>query len=258
MLGERARCLAVVAGALQRRAPKLDDPLEIVPRAHRGIVGAYDGAVDAERFLTQLPALFDDFPLSEHPRDRRFAPIVEQIDNLTSENVLALLNLAAGCLDPGEAYVEIGIFHGASLIAAMLGNAGSDVVGIDGFEFRDATLEGLQRNLAAFGLPVPVIHVGDVFELVPSGVLDGTTIGVWYYDALHTYEAQLEGLRIAEPWFAPGALVIVDDTDWEDVERALEDYLREQPRARHLLTIEGKSRGAPQWWEGMQVLAWET
>lgn len=213
--------------------------------------------MDAERFLVELPALFDDFPRSRHPRDRRLSPIVEQIDNLTSENVLALLNLAAACLGSGEAYVEVGVFHGASLIAAMLGNDDHEFVAIEGFEFRDATLDGVHSNFDAFGLEAPTIHVGDVFELVDGGVLDGTTIGVWYYDALHTYEAQLEGLRVAEPYLAPDALVIVDDTDWDDVDRALADYVAAQPRARRLLTIDGKSRGAPHWWEGMQVLRWE-
>ena len=51
--------------------------------------------------------------------------------------------------------------------------------------------------------------------------------------------------------------MIVDDTDWDDVERALDAYLGEQPRARRVLTIEGSTRGAPQWWEGMQVLVWD-
>jgi len=35
------------------------------------------------------------------------------------------------------------------------------------------------------------------------------------------------------------------------------DYLAGQPRARRILTIDGKDRGFPQWWEGMQVLVWE-
>ena len=68
---------------------------------------------------------------------------------------------------------------------------------------------------------------------------------------------QLEGLRVAEPLLAPGALLIVDDTDWDAVERAIDDYLAEQPRARRILTIDGKERGSPQWWEGMQGLVWE-
>jgi predicted O-methyltransferase YrrM len=213
--------------------------------------------MDSERFLGELVRLFDDFPRSEHPRDRRFARIADEIENLAKENNFALLNLAASCLDEREAYVEVGVFHGASLIAAMLGNEDRRFVGIDSFEFRDATLEGVERNLEAFGLPRPELLVGDVFELVPAGVLENVRAGVWYYDALHTYEAQLEGLRVAEALLAPGALLIVDDTDWEQVERAMDDYLAEQPRARRILTIDGKDRGFPHWWEGMQVLVWD-
>ena len=213
--------------------------------------------MNAERFLEELPRLFEDFPASELPIDRRFAPIAEEIENLACENNLALLNLAAACLEGDEAYVEIGVFHGASLIAAMLGNEGKRFVGIDSFAFRDASLDRVHANLARFDLVPPEIVVGDAFELVPSGALADTSIGVWYYDASHSYEAQLEGLRIAEPLLVSGALVIVDDTDWDDVARAMDDYIVEQPRARRLLTVDGTSRGSPQWWEGMQVLVWD-
>jgi predicted O-methyltransferase YrrM len=213
--------------------------------------------MDSERFLRELPALFEDFPRSEHPLDRRFAPAADEVENLAKENNLALLNHAASCLEGDEAYVEVGVYHGASLIAAMLGNEDRRFIGIDGFTFRDASLEKVEANLAHFGLRRPELVVGDVFELVPGGALDGTPVGVWYYDAAHSYEAQLEGLRIAEPHLVPGALMIVDDTDWEQVDRAMDDYLIAQPRARRLLTLDGKDRGAPQWWEGMQVLVWD-
>ena len=213
--------------------------------------------MNADRFLEELPKLFDDFPSSEHPSDRRFAPIAEEVENLARENNLALLNLAASCLGPEESYVEVGVFHGASLIAAMLGNEDKRFVGIDSFGFRGATLEKVEANLARFGLTPPTILVGDAFELVPGGALGDTAIGVWYYDASHSYEAQLEGLRIAEPLLVPGALLVVDDTDWDDVARAMDDYVASQPRARRILTLDGKDRGSPQWWEGMQVLVWD-
>ena len=213
--------------------------------------------MDADRFLAELPLLFDDYPRSEHPIDRRFAPIADEIENLARENNLALINLAARCLEGEEAYVEVGVFHGASLIAAMLGNEEKRIAGIDSFAFRDATLEKVHANLERYGLAPPELIVGDAFELVPGGALGDLAIGVWYYDADHSYEAQVEGLRIAEPLLVPGALVIVDDTDWDDVARAMDDYLAQQPRARRVLTIDGKSRGAPQWWEGMQVLVWD-
>ena len=124
-----------------------------------------------------------------------------------------------------EAYVEVGVYHGASLIAALLGNEDARVIGIDSFGFRDGSLEKVEQNLERFGVSRPEILVGDAFELVPSGALDGTPVGVWYYDAAHDYDSQVEGLRIAEPLLAPGALMIVDDTDWEQVARAMDDYL---------------------------------
>jgi predicted O-methyltransferase YrrM len=213
--------------------------------------------LDPDRFLRELPALFEDFPRSEHPLDRRFAPIVEQVENLTKENVLALLNLAAACLGPDEAYVEVGVLYGASLIATMLGNEEHRIIGIDDFSLREGSVEKVEENLGRFGLPRPELLVGDVFALVPGGALEGTPVGVWYYDADHSYEAQVEGLRIVEPLLVPGALMIVDDTDWKDVDRAMDDYLAAQPRARRILALDGKERGAPHWWEGMQVLAWE-
>jgi predicted O-methyltransferase YrrM len=213
--------------------------------------------VNPNRFLRELPGLFEDFPRSELPLDRRFAPVVEQVENLTSENVLALLNLAASCLEPDEAYVEVGVLYGASLIAAMLGNEEKRIVGIDNFGMWEGSAEKVEENLTRFGLPSPELLVGDVFELVPGGALDGARIGVWYYDAAHAYESQIDGLRIAEPLLVPGALVIVDDTDWTDVGRAMDDYLAAQPRAHRALTLDGKERGVPQWWEGMQVLVWD-
>ena len=49
---------------------------------------------------------------------------------------------------------------------------------------------------------------------------------------------------------------MVDDSDWERVDRAIADYLKAQPRARELVRVDGKDRGHPEWWEGVSVLAW--
>jgi predicted O-methyltransferase YrrM len=214
--------------------------------------------VDAERFLRELPSLFDDFPRSAEPRDPRFREILDTVENLASANTLALVHHAASLLGPGESYVEVGTFHGASLVAALLDHDELDAVAIDSFVLSGTSRESVEASLNQFGLGArATILVGDVFELVPSGALDGRKVGVWYYDAAHDYDSQVRGLRIVEPYLVPGALLIVDDTDWDRVERALDDYLAEQPLARRLLTLEGKDRGSPQWWEGMQVLTWE-
>ena len=57
-----------------------------------------------------------------------------------------------------------------------------------------------------------------------------------------------------EQHLVDGALVIVDDTDWPQVARAIDDYLAEQPRAQRVLSLPGNDKGSPQWWEGVEVL----
>jgi len=212
--------------------------------------------VDVQRFLDELPKLFDGFPEAEHPRDRRLACVLEEVKGLACENNLALLNLAASLLPDGESYVEIGTFRGTSLISAMLGNEGREFVAIDDFSFRDGTRERLEANLERFGLTAPAILEGDAFELVRGGALEGRRAGVYYYDNGHEYEQQLEALRMIEPYLAERALVIVDDSDWDDVSRATRVWLEEQPRAELLLDIAGEDRGNPAWWQGMWAIGW--
>jgi predicted O-methyltransferase YrrM len=214
--------------------------------------------VDVERFLETLPELWDDFPRSEQPRDGRFAEVLETVRGLARPNNLALLNHAVRHLGAGEAYAEAGTFHGTSLIGVMLGNEGREFVAIDDFSLGDGTREELDANLRRFGLEgVPTVLEGDVFDLLRDGALAGRRVGVWYYDAAHGYEQTLNGLRLVEPHLAPRSLLIVDDTDWDRVAAATRDYVAAQPRARVLLELPGKDRGASHWWEGVQVLAWE-
>lgn len=222
--------------------------------------------MDTARFAAELPLLFEDFPRSERPRGRRFDDVIAAVPNLAMENNLALVNLAVSLLGPGESYVEAGTYMGASLIAAARGNDGVDLVAIDNFSFGAFTVAGrslpaanrsaLEENLERFGVSEATIIEGDALEVLRSSALARRSVGLFYYDACHDYDAQLEALCLIEPFLADQALVIVDDTDWDRVGDAIRDYLAAQPRARLLVEIAGSSHGQPQWWEGMKVLTW--
>jgi predicted O-methyltransferase YrrM len=215
--------------------------------------------VYVERFAEELPALFGDFPRSPSPRVRRFDHVLSELGGLGRENNRALLNLAASLLEPGEAYVEVGVYKGASLICAMLGNEGSESIGVDNFSMGNGNRAELEANLERFGLAGrATILEGDAFDILSQGRLEGRRVGVYYYDAEHQYESQLQGLRLIEPYLAERALLIIDDTDWHHVAIAIRDYLATQPRARPLLEIGGREHGSPHWWEGVTILSWQT
>jgi hypothetical protein len=211
--------------------------------------------MDATSFLDALHGAFDDFPHDTAPRDPLFARILDDVGGLAKPNNLALIAAATSVLPAGESYVEAGSFKGASLIAASRGKRG-DFVGIDDFSMGDHGRATLDANLAAFDCEAEVLE-GDVFEVLRSGRLEGRRVGIYYYDAAHGYEEHVQGLRLVEPYLAGKALLIVDDTDWEQVERAVDDYLAAQPKAREVLRVDGKDRGTPHWWEGMRALAWQ-
>ena len=220
--------------------------------------------MDTSRFAAELPGLFDDYPNSARPRERHFADLVNGIPNLATENTLAVIGLAASLLGPGESYVEAGAYMGASLIAASRGGAG-DLVAIDHFDFGPLTVAGrdlpaanraqLEANLERFGVSATILE-GDTLEVLRGGALDGRTVGVFYYDACHEYEPQLEALRLAEPYLAAEALVVVDDSDWDEVRSAIDDYVAGQPRATLVVDVAGAGGNQDWWWDGMAVLAW--
>ncbi len=212
--------------------------------------------MEPDAFLERLPQYFEDYPRSELPRDAVFREILDDVGGLARANNLALLNAAVSVLPAGEWYVEVGSYKGASLVGALVEND-APAVAVDAFTFRDATREELELALARYGLGGRVVVLeGDAYDLLAAGALEDRRVGVYYWDAAHERAAVTAGLRAVEPWLAPGALLIVDDSDWERVASGVDDYLATQPRARRILTVEGSSRGAPHWWEGMQVLAW--
>ncbi len=210
--------------------------------------------MDCERFMAELPGLFDDFPISERPNGRRFDDIIATVPNLSTENTLALLNTAARMLGGGESYVEVGSYAGASLIGAMRENDGKEFVAIDRFEW--ASRGRLQANLKRFGSKGATIISGDAFEVLESSSPGRGQIGVLFWDADHTHEGQLRGLRSIERHLAPEALLICDNADQAGVKGAIDEWLGEQPRARLVLELGGRKRGQPWWHDGIRVMRW--
>ncbi len=222
--------------------------------------------MDVDGFLAALPRLFDDFPKSEHPAGRRFDDIIATVPNLSTENNLALLNLAASLLPSAEAYVEVGSFLGASLIGAMRGNEDKDFVAIDRFESTTqpfsssgslVSRKAFDANLNRFGVTGATVIEGDAFEVLESAQLDRVTVGVFFWDADHTHEGQLRGLRDIQPRLAPSAVLIIDNADRPSVMAAVDEWLLEQPRAQLALELAGGTRGQPWWHDGIRILRWE-
>ena len=149
------------AEGVARRGPAAHDR-EPRPHARPRLTGAWTSTASCANCRGCSPT-------SPAPRRRstgRLQPLCEGVEGLSEENNLALLALAAGCLDGGECYVEAGSYRGRSLIAAALGGAEA-AIGIDNFSFDDSDPAGLVANVERFGVGdrVRVIH-GDTVAVL--------------------------------------------------------------------------------------------
>jgi predicted O-methyltransferase YrrM len=217
--------------------------------------------MDLEAFQAGLAGLFGGDLRADHPVDRRFAAVLADVPGMATENKLALLNLAAAHLEPGEAYLEVGSFKGLSLIGAMLGNAGRRFYAIENFlEFNPdgrARAE-LEANLARWVLPDRArLLEGDCFDLLRRGAALGEPVGVYFYDGAHGRLPHYLALGVAEPWLADRALVVIDDASWPIVARATDRYVAAHPGYRLLFDLAAEHEEDPRWWNGVRVYAFE-
>ncbi len=218
--------------------------------------------MDISTFQQRLPALYGGDLYAEHPVDRRFRELMDDVPGMASENKLALLNLAASLLDSGETYLEVGSFKGLSIIAAMLGNPEPRFVAVESFrEFgvdREETGAELLANLERWGVRDRLtVHEEDCFRLFGKpGLLEGP-VGAYFYDGFHGSMAQYLAMGMVEPILADRALVIVDDASWPVVARATARFVRGHPRFRLLYDLQSERDFDPKWWCGVKVYAYD-
>ena len=90
----------------------------------------------------------------------------------------------------------------------------------------------------------------DYFSNVHQG-----EIGFYFYDGNHDYEDQLEGLAVAERFLAPGAVILVDDTNWDAPRQATLDFVSERRRLFNVVAdISTVANGHPTFWNGLMLL----
>jgi predicted O-methyltransferase YrrM len=153
------------------------------------------------------------------PDELLFSPFVAQkedlcpdVQGMLSLRKQRLLNLAYRLLPPGEAYLEVGTYHGKSLLSAMLNNPLRPTHAVDNFsEFEGNSLAVLQKNLANYGLADKVTFHDADFRTIYTPENLPQPVGLYFFDGPHDEQSQYDGIHLIEPYLASDALVLVDD-----------------------------------------------
>jgi len=184
------------------------------------------------------------------------------VEGKTSIKKQRLLNLAFGFLEDTEGYLEIGTYHGKSLISAILGNPLRPVFACDNFsEFDVNSLEITRANLARYGLLERVTFYDCDFLQVFAAENLPVPIGLYFYDAAHDEESQYQAIKHIEPFLSDEALVLVDDwrfaSDSGSFAKTATLRAMSESRYRWQLLYELPARfngDLAMWWNGVGVM----
>lgn len=218
--------------------------------------------MDVTTFLTQAELLFSGDPYEGAISDPAHAAISADVAGMTTAREVAVLNLAARLLPPGECYVEVGTFKGRSICGASRGVTERTFYAIENFvEFgmagqdaRDELMNNLQRHCA--DTDVRLLE-GDAFTVLRSPGVVGSPVGVYFYDGEHTRLSHFLALGIIEPLLADEALVLVDDATWPLVQRAHASYLARHPGWSAVRRWDARDNDDPEWANGLQALRFQ-
>jgi hypothetical protein len=166
-----------------------------------------------------LPALIDELVKREPPC------LVPDVLGMTAPKNRLLLNRLVKALPPEEAYLEIGIHTGATVISALVGNRNKTAYACDDFSgFREVydpeiifreNWKRHEREMAPLTL-----FKESCWTLSTKEKPFEKPIGVYFYDGDHEGESHTRAIVEFARFLAPESIIIIDDWNWLHVRGA--------------------------------------
>lgn len=220
--------------------------------------------MDYQKFFEHLPTLYENWEQEGVcPKSNRFQTILDQVQSMTTANVMQLLNFAVECMEAEEVYCEIGCFQGASLIGALLEHPDKMAYAVDNFSEFDPwgnSFDQLMENLSSFQLENQVCFCNQNFEeffLNLQEIKTEDKIGVYFYDGAHDYRSQLMGLLLVKPFLAEKSIIVTLNSNWQAVQQATYDFIAATNScdfSRCLSLVKFRNQTD---WNGLQILYWD-
>jgi hypothetical protein len=176
-----------------------------------------------------------------------------QIPKMSTFAIGAMINKAVSLMSSDLCFLNVGVWHGFTFLAGLIGNGEKRCIGVDNFSQFGGPAEQFLERFREHKSPNHYFHdmdYNEYFSQYHSG-----KIGVYLYDGEHSYDNQMKGLELAEPFFAEDCLIIVDDTNWEAPRQATMDFVSKSANGYRILLDRGTlHNNHPTLWNGIMVL----
>jgi hypothetical protein len=211
-----------------------------------GTVGIAEKMGTALEFWnTRLPE--DDAGMKRSLRD------ICRIPRMSTLAVAGMINRGVREMHAGEAFVNVGVWHGFTFLSGIINNPGKRCIAIDNFSQFGGPKQDFLTRFEKLRSGQHLFYELDCFEYFAHH--HSGSIGFYIYDGEHSYESQLRGLKAAEPFFSPHCIILVDDTNWPEPRSATLDFVAQSThRYEIVLDITTSHNCHPTVWNGVLVL----
>jgi len=173
-------------------------------------------------FGTSLEIINTKLPYDNRGTKKLFREL-RDIPRMSTFAIGAMINRGVFEMPDNQSFVNVGVWHGFSLLSGMIGNPDKKCVGIDNFSAfggpREAFLERF-NHYKSMNHCFYEMDYEKYFVKVHKG-----SIGFYVYDGSHTYTNQLKGLQLAEPFFSNNCIILIDDTNWDAPRKGTLDFI---------------------------------
>jgi len=205
---------------------------------------ARKAGIHLEMWMTRLPEGQDEM-------QARLAQICRG-PRMSTFAIGAIINRAVEQMSEGHTYLNVGVANGFALLAGMARNPGKTCVGVDEFAQSNAHRGGFLKRFERLRGANHAFYETDFRKYLAES--HSQPLGVYVVDGRSTYEDQCDALKLAEPYFARGCLVLADDTNWPHVREANVDFLKASAfEYRTVLDVQTPRTGHPTFWNGIML-----
>lgn len=176
---------------------------------------------------------------------------------MASLSIGVIINKIVSELKDDEVFLNVGTWCGFSLIAGMIDNPTKRCIGVDNFSQFTQTPIGHPKDIFLRFFQLYSTENHRFFELDYEEYFEkmhNENIGFYYYDGEHSYENQLKGLELADPYLRESSLVLIDDINIEDVQRASLDFVKRSKRYEIIFQQKTAHNEHMTFWNGIMLL----
>tara|TARA_Y100000590_G_scaffold444035_1_gene574275 strand:- start:32 stop:772 length:741 start_codon:yes stop_codon:yes gene_type:complete len=199
---------------------------------------------------------FNNCKISKNFENLSLKAALLKIDSMSTYALGHLINQICKNLSSNQLYLNIGCWKGFSLISGMISTS-CKVIGVDDFSQFGGPKDEFFKNFNKYRKKnIHEFYEQDYKVFFRNFEKLNKKIDFYFYDGEHSYKNQFENLEIADNFLNEGAIIMIDDINFSEVENGSKDFVKKHS-SKYKIIKEIKTFNNhchPSFWNGVMFI----